>query len=159
MVVWSLSAGLPARHGTARLTRLGRASRVRGCIRIGALLAVMGLVRLARAVRPRWRPLLAGAVLTVVGVTLRNGPVSVVFIPGILLLLGTPLVEAGTGAGPQWRSELSRELAGYATPAQRSDLEATLDRYPDAVTHEVRDILARQPLAAPKNAIPGVRNY
>ena len=119
----------------------------------------MGLVRLARAVRPRWRPLLAGAVLTVVGVSLRSGPVIVVFIPGILLLLGTPLVEARTDTGRQRRSQLWRELAGYATPTQRCDLEATLDRYPDAITRELRDILAHQPLATPKSGIPGVRNY
>jgi len=42
------------------------------------------------------------------------------------------------------RRQLERELRDYATAAQRLDLEATLDRYPDAVTHEVRDILARQ---------------
>jgi hypothetical protein len=119
----------------------------------------MGMVRLAHAVRPRWRPLLAGAALTVVGVTFRSGPVSVVFIPGVLLLLGAPLVEARPGTGRQRRSALSRELAGYATPTQRWDLEATLDRYPDAVTRELRDVLARQSLAAPKNGIPGARNY
>jgi len=44
-------------------------------------------------------------------------------------------------------SDLERELAGYATPAERCDLEATLDRYPDGTTHELRDILARQSMA------------
>jgi len=44
-------------------------------------------------------------------------------------------------------SDLERELAGYATPAERCDLEATLDRYPDGITHELRDILARQSMA------------
>jgi hypothetical protein len=44
-------------------------------------------------------------------------------------------------------SDLERELAGYATPAERRDLEATLDRYPDGTTHELRDILARQSMA------------
>ena len=44
-------------------------------------------------------------------------------------------------------SDLERELAGYATPAERDDLEATLDRYPDGTTHELRDILARQSMA------------
>ena len=42
------------------------------------------------------------------------------------------------------RSALERELAGYATPAERGDLEQTLDRYPYGTTHELRDILARQ---------------
>jgi hypothetical protein len=44
-------------------------------------------------------------------------------------------------------SDLERELAGYETPAERGDLEATLDRYPDGITHELRDILARQSMA------------
>jgi hypothetical protein len=42
------------------------------------------------------------------------------------------------------RRELERELADYDTPDQRCDLEATLDRFPDGVTHELRDILAQQ---------------
>ena len=43
------------------------------------------------------------------------------------------------------RSDLERELAGYATPAERGDLEETLDRYPYGTTHELRDILAVNP--------------
>jgi hypothetical protein len=35
------------------------------------------------------------------------------------------------------RSDLERELAGYATPAERGDLEQTLDRYPYGTTHEL----------------------
>jgi hypothetical protein len=45
------------------------------------------------------------------------------------------------------RCDLERELAGYATPAERGDLEETLDRYPYGTTHELRDILARQSMA------------
>ena len=45
------------------------------------------------------------------------------------------------------RSNLERELAGYATPAERGDLEAILDRYPYGTTHELRGILARQSMA------------
>ena len=44
-------------------------------------------------------------------------------------------------------SDLESELAGYATPAERGDLEATLDRYPYGTTHELRAILARQSMA------------
>jgi hypothetical protein len=44
------------------------------------------------------------------------------------------------------RSDLERELAGYATPAERGDLEV-LDRYPYSTTHELRDILARPSIA------------
>jgi hypothetical protein len=84
----------------------------------------MGLVCLARAVRPRWRPLLAGAVLTAVGLTWRSGPVSVAFIPGALLLLGTPLVEAARDEGVRG-AEVSPELAGYPRPAQKGTIPGT----------------------------------
>src|SRR3954469_3426145 len=49
-------------------------------------------------------------------------------------------------AAHQRRRALERELADYNTPAQRLDLEATLDRFPDGVTHELREILSRQQL-------------
>jgi hypothetical protein len=35
---------------------------------------------------------------------------------------------------------LKRELAAYSTPAQRCDLEAILDEYPDEDTSELRAI-------------------
>ena len=47
----------------------------------------------------------------------------------------------------KWRSDLERELAGYATLADRDDLEAILDRYRYGTTHELRGILARQSMA------------
>jgi hypothetical protein len=47
-----------------------------------------------------------------------------------------------------------RELAAYSTSAQRRDLEAALDRYPDGVTGEIREILASQGTAM-YNALPG----
>ena len=52
------------------------------------------------------------------------------------------------------RAELERELAGYASPAERRDLEAALDRYPDGTTHELRGILARQSMAANEMRFP-----
>ena len=54
---------------------------------------------------------------------------------------------ASRKAARKRRSDLERELAGYATPAERGDLEGTLDRYPSGTTHELRDILARQSMA------------
>jgi hypothetical protein len=54
------------------------------------------------------------------------------------------------------RAELERELAGYATPAERRDLEAALERYPDGVTHELRGILARQSMAAQDTRFPAI---
>ena len=66
---------------------------------------------------------------------------------------------ASRKAARKRRSELERELAGYATSAERADLEATLDRYPDDVTYELRDILASQVMAARHNPIPGAGQY
>jgi len=159
LVVWSPSAGPAGRYGAPRFTRLARTRRIRRWIRTGALLAVIGLMRLARAVRTRWRPLLAGMVLTVVGVMLRSGTGSVVFFPGVLFLLSALLTPASSRAARKRRSELERELAAYSTPAQRCDLEATLDRYPDRITYELRDILASQAMAACNNRFRAAGRY
>ena len=51
------------------------------------------------------------------------------------------------------RRELERELAAYSTPDQRCDLEATLDRYPDSATGELREILSRQAATASPSAV------
>lgn len=152
LVAWGPSAGSAVRYGAARSTP---ARRLRRCIRLGALLTVVGLMRLARGVRPRWRPLLAGAVFTAAGVMLRNGVWGVVLLAGLWFFLYAMLIPASAEADRRRRAELERELAGYSTPAQRCDLEATLDRYPDGSTYELRDILARQALAACNNGIPG----
>jgi len=47
-------------------------------------------------------------------------------------------------AARERRKTLERELAGYRTTAERDDLFATLDQYPDGMTHELREILSRQ---------------
>jgi hypothetical protein len=59
-------------------------------------------------------------------------------------------------ASRQRRRDLERELAGYATPAQRCDLEAMLDRYPDGVTYEIREILSRQALTQEAKRFPAI---
>ena len=86
-------------------------------IRTGALLTVIGLRRLARALRSRWRPLLAGGVLTVVGLMLRSGAWGAVILPGIWFLGSALLVPANPDADRK-RSELERELAAYTHSAQ-----------------------------------------
>ena len=155
LVMWDRSTGPAGRYGALGLRRPARTRGIRRGIRTGALLAVIGLVRLTRAVRSRWRPLLAGTVLTVVGVILRSNPWGVVLLPGLLFLAAAVLLPVGPEAGGKRRSELERELAGHLTPAHRRDLEATLDRYPDGVTHELRAILASQAMATCSNGIPG----
>jgi hypothetical protein len=146
LVIWSPSA---CRAGSGRglwFTRPARSVRIRRRLRTGVLLALLGAMRLAAAARPRWRPLLAGVVLTTAGVVLRSGPAGIVMIPGMLSLLSALLVPADPVAASPRRRELERELAAYSTPNQRCDLEATLDRYPDSVTRELRDILISQSL-------------
>lgn len=152
LVVWRQSAG--SRAGNVSL-RFVRVPRLRRWIRTGVLLTILGLLPLARGVRARWRPLLAGVVLTVTGVLLRAGPGSVIMLPGLMFLVTAPLLPGRPDGHSAQRSELERELALYSTPAQRRDLEATLDQYPDGITRELRDILARQAVAAGPSRLPG----
>ena len=118
LVVWSPYVGSADRYGAPRLARLAGTRRIHRCIRTGALLTVIGLMRLARAVQHRWRPLLAGGVLTVAGVMLR-GAWGAVLLPGLLFLLFAPLVPARPKTDRMRRSELERELAVFSHPAQR----------------------------------------
>ena len=154
LVVWRQSAGSPGRYGAPRFTRLARTRRIRRWIRTGTLLSVVAVLRLARAARARWRLLLPGGVLTVAGVVLRGGGGGVVLLPGLMFLVSAVLVPVSPRADAAERSELERELAGFSTPAQRRELEATLDRYPDGITDEIRDILARQATAAGRSRLP-----
>lgn len=156
LVVWNSSVGWADRYGDPRLTRLAHTGRIRTCVRTGALLSVLGLIRLARAVRPRWRPLLAGGVLTAVGLMLRSDMWGALAFPiGFLFLYAALVVPARSDADRKRHSQLERELAGYSTPAQRWDFEAILARYQGSVTRELRDILASQAMAARNNEIPG----
>jgi hypothetical protein len=121
------------------------------------LLTLLGLLPLVRAVRARWKLLLAGTVLTVAGVIMGASTVgSTMLLPGLMLLMAAPLVPGSPGAE---RTKLERELAEYWPNAQRRDLEATLDRYPDDVTREVREILAGQTAAAYHNRVPTQGRY
>lgn len=155
LVVWSRPAGPAGRSSATGLVRVAPTGRIRRCFRIAALLTILAVMRLARGVRPRWQPLLAGAVLTAVGVMLRSSMWSLLSLAGMWFLVYALLVSAGPAGDSKRRSELERELATYSTPAQRSDLQATLDRYPDGATSELRNILARQAAAAGHSGVPG----
>jgi hypothetical protein len=137
LVVWSSAVQPASCYVAPQRRRIARTARIRRAIRIGALLTVI-------AVRPRWRPLLAGALLTVVGVVLRSEPESMLLIPGLLLLWRALLITGNPDPVAKSRSQLERELAAHSTPAQRRDLAATLDRYPDGITAEMRNILGRR---------------
>jgi hypothetical protein len=155
--VWSQSGG-PDR--ASRATRPVRSRRIRRWLRIGILLTLLRVLPLVRAVRARWKPLLAGTGLTVAGVILRgSGAGSVMLLPGLLLLMTAPLLPGTSQADRSRRTELERELAGYWTNAQRYDLEATLDQYPDDVTREVREILAGPTAARYDNRVRAVGRY
>jgi hypothetical protein len=84
LVVWSSSAAPASRSGDRGCTRLSRGGRGRWWLRTGALLTVIGVMRLARVRRARRRPafLCAGTLLTVIGVML---PSFAAFVCGVLV--------------------------------------------------------------------------
>jgi len=92
--IWSPSGGRADRYGLPTVTRLARFRRIRWWFRTGVLLAVIGITRLARGMRARWRSvfLVAGALLAIIGVTLSS---AAAFVPGLLVLL----VGLAGGAG------------------------------------------------------------
>jgi hypothetical protein len=149
LVVFSSSVVPADRHGAPH-KRVARTGGIHRFLRISMLLTVI-------AVRPRWRPLGAGIVLTVLGVLERQGAGGVMIIPGLLLLWHSLMIPGDTNADRERRSQLKRELAAFSTPAQRRDLSVILDRYPDCITHEIRDILASPPVTSHSNGIPGAR--
>jgi hypothetical protein len=104
MVVWSSSSpsGRAAYPGNAGRHRLHVTSRRRGRIRwwlrTGALLALIGVMRLARTVRlyPRPAVSLAGTLITMIGISLPSEPV---LISGFLALF-MPSASAEAPAPP-----------------------------------------------------------
>ena len=153
IVVWRTSISPAGRHGGLGLERAAPVRPIRRRVRIGAMLALIGLLRLTRTLRVRWY-LSAGIALTVAGVIMRGSGWNFVLLPGLLLVLSTLLIPASPDGDRKSRSQLARELASYSTPAQRCDLEAILARYPDSDTRELRGILAGQFTA--DYGIPGV---
>ena len=97
LVVWNSSAGSADSTGVPRFRRHARTRRIHWWIRTGALFAVIGLMRLPRAVRTRWRPLLllAGGGPTAAGIILSSG---VTFLIGLLVLLLALLIPSDSPA-------------------------------------------------------------
>ena len=123
LVVWSSSAGAVGRPGvTARRRRrgprTGQRMKLRRRIRTGALVAVIGLIRLARLVRarPGLAFLLAGAVPSVAGNMLPSG---VVFIAGMLVCLRGAAVLLGVSEPrrrPSGQPAGGADYFGFGTP-------------------------------------------
>jgi hypothetical protein len=147
LVLWRQTA---RSRGRSREAPVARGRRICRWTRLGGLLILIGLRALGRGVLARWRLILAGAVLTVAGAILGGGPGRAFLLPGLMLLLSAPLLPGHSRA----RAKLERDLAAYSTPADRRDLQATLDQYPDDTTRELREILASQALAAERGKTP-----
>jgi len=118
LVTRSLSVDPAGRHDAAGFARLARTRGIRRCVRTGALLTAIGLVRLAHGLRSRWRPLLTGAVLTVGDVLLFNGAWNLILAVGLLFFVYPVLFPAGSDADRKRRYELERELPVYSIPVE-----------------------------------------
>jgi len=117
LVVWNSSARSAGRYGAPTGTRPGRIGRIRRWIRTDVLFAVLGLMRLAHAVRSRHGAtlLLAGAGLAVAGSVLPNGVVSIF---GMLVLLRGVAVSLGVSEphrGPHRASARGADFFGFGT--------------------------------------------
>jgi hypothetical protein len=158
VVVLRSSGGPGGRHRLTAFQRRPASTRpLRRLLRITGLLTAIGLIRVAGALGGRWRPVLAGVALTAIGVVLRGGAGGLAFIAGFLFLYAALVIPVSPAADRERLAALARELADYSTPAQRADLEATLDRYSDGDTSELRDILTRQAMDTHDTGVPGIR--
>ena len=153
IVVWRTPHGPRRRHGLTAFPPRVRTRPVRRFFRVSWLLMLIGLLRVARALRLRWLAVLPGVTLIVTAVIVRGDFGGLAFLCGFLFLYAALIMHPGTAAD----RKLERELADYSTPAERRDLEATLDRYSDGDTSELRDILVRQASASRNTGIPGLR--
>ena len=94
LMIWTPPGGRTDRYGVPAVTRLARPGPIRRWFRTGALLTVLGIRRLARAMRERWGSvfLVAGTLLVIIGMALSSAGA---LVPGLLVLL----VGLARGAG------------------------------------------------------------
>jgi hypothetical protein len=108
LVIWS-SSGVP--DGGSWAWRPARPRRIRWWLRTGTLLALMGVMRLARIARIRWEPVSLGVGVTLVVIGFTVPAAWLAFLFGLLVLVVTLLkgiAIKGRGAGQagdcwQWR--------------------------------------------------------
>ena len=88
LIIWS-SSGVPASRHWGR--RPARRRRLPWCLRVGAVLAVIGLRWVARSARARWEPVFlgAGAALMIIGFEVPSAFVA--YLLGMLVLVVTLL--------------------------------------------------------------------
>src|SRR5580704_14392058 len=86
LMIWSPPGGPANRYGALAFTRRTRPRPIRWWLRTGALLTVIGITRIARAIRAHWRSVftVTGGLLLVVGFMLSSGGA---FVAGLLVLL------------------------------------------------------------------------
>jgi len=120
MVVWSSSSGRTARHGVQQTARSARPGRIRWWLRTGALLAIIGVMRLARIARTHERPTisLAGTAITVIGISLPSGAVLVSGFVVLMLALFVPSDPASAPARPCSARLWSFPLTPYTSSAR-----------------------------------------
>ena len=99
IVASSSSSGHVARHGVDVVARSTRARRIRWWVRTGVLLAIIGVLRVARTARAYPRPALslAGTAVAVAGLTL---PSRAVLIAGFLVLFLAMFLPSDPAAAP-----------------------------------------------------------
>jgi hypothetical protein len=131
-----------------------RPGRFRRAVRTGFLLAMVGLLRVARS--PRWRCALLGVALIIPGLLMRGQLVgNILLLPGLMALGYSPFLPGEVFMNRKDHTRLCRELSAYSTPAERCDFAALLTQYPDQETGELRSILARQELLDIRYGLPG----
>ena len=118
MVAWSSSSsGRVARHGVHVIARSTRARRIRWRVRTVVLLAIIGVLRLARTY-PRPALSLAGTAVTVAGITLPSGAVLVSGFLVLFLAMFLPSDPAAATAKPCSARLWAEPLIPWAPPTR-----------------------------------------
>jgi hypothetical protein len=104
LVVWS-SSGV---QGGSWAWRPARPRRIRWWLRTSALLAAIGIMRLARTLRARWEPVSLGAGVVLAAIGFAVPAASVAFLIGMMILVVALLKGVATRGQAtdccQWRS-------------------------------------------------------
>ena len=130
-LVWRPSGGPVGWHGAPGLARPARTGTIRRFIRISALLTMIGLMRLARGVRPRWQPLLAGTVLAVAGFMSCSGAWGALFPAGFWFYVYALLIPSSPDVDQRCRVQVITEPChGYGRLSWPPDSGAILTSAP-----------------------------